>query len=216
MTTASRVSSARTSPRSQRGVGSLPSRRKMGHGEREGQQQQQRPMANGHSPTTGLSPSLHANVVHINGYRLNPAVAAVLGHFSEVRYELHHAESQENKAAIITKFLDTLPPSLGQAARHHVMRQLSHGVSVNIDDLVNYLAKLEMASALATPRQSPTPNNSKSLKLSPSKRHMPPISAERESSDYIDFAPSRPNVSNLLLDDDAKAIRANGDMSPTQ
>ncbi|BEI79601.1 hypothetical protein CcaverHIS002_0101300 [Cutaneotrichosporon cavernicola] len=173
MTTASRVSSARTSPRSQRGVGSLPSRRKMGHGEREGQQQQQRPMANGHSPTTGLSPSLHANVVHINGYRLNPAVAAVLGHFSEVRYELHHAESQENKAAIITKFLDTLPPSLGQAARHHVMRQLSHGVSVNIDDL-------------------------------------------RESSDYIDFAPSRPNVSNLLLDDDAKAIRANGDMSPTQ
>ncbi|GMK54423.1 hypothetical protein CspeluHIS016_0110090 [Cutaneotrichosporon spelunceum] len=188
----------------------------MSHGDREGQQ---RPMVNGYSPTTKLSPSLHTSVVHINGYRRNPAVAAVLGHFSDVRNELDDAESQEHKAAIITKFLDTLPPSLGQAARHHVMRQLSQGVSVNIDNLVNYLAKLEMASALETLRQSPAPSNSKSLKhsqlnLSPSKRYMPPISAERESSDYIDFAPSRPHVSNLLLQSDAKAIQANGNCSP--
>jgi hypothetical protein len=184
----------------------------MGHCDREGQ----RPIANGHSPASPTA-SVHANVVHINGYRLNPAVAAVLAHFADVRSELERAETREDKAAIITRFLDTLPPSLAQAARHHVMRQLSQGVSVNIDDLVNYLAKLEMASALATPRQSPTPppNSLKlsPLKLSPSKRYKPPISAERESSDYIDFAPSRPHVRNLLLNDEAKAKQPNGDAS---
>ncbi|CAK9786558.1 hypothetical protein CC85DRAFT_300101 [Cutaneotrichosporon oleaginosum] len=188
----------------------------MGHFDRD--REGQRPMSNGHPPVTSPSAGVHANVVHINGYRYNPAVAAVLEHFADVRAELERAESREDKAAIITMLLDTLPPSLGKAARHHVMRQLSQGISVNIDDLVNYLAKLEMASALATPRQSPTPppNSFKlsPLRLSPSKRYKPPISAERETGgDYIDFAPSRPHVRNLLLNEDGKARQPNGDAS---
>lgn len=161
----------------------------------------------------------HANVVHINGYRDDPAVAAVLAHFADVRHEMDRAESRDDKAFIIQKFLDALPPALGQAARHHVLRQHSMGQSVNIDDLVNYLAKLEMASALATPRVSPSPPPTSAhklspLKMSPSKRAMPPLSAERESSDYIDFAPSRPHVHNLLSSDSRENVneeRRNGD-----
>lgn len=186
----------------------------MGHCEREGQ----RPTANGYSPVTSPATNGHANVVHINGFRSDPAAAAVLAHFAAVRNELDRAESRDDKTIIIQKFLDALPPALGQAARHHVLRQHSQGLSVNIDDLVNYLAKLEMASALATPRQSPSPPPSarNPLKLSPSKRPKPPISAERGSSDYIDFAPSRPHVRNLLLSDsnngdEAMEERRNGD-----
>lgn len=188
----------------------------MTHCDRDGQ----RPAANGHSPVASPTSNGHSNnnIVHLNGYSSDPAVVAILAHFAEVRNELENAESRDDKTETIQRLLESLPPALGQAARQHVLRQLQSGLSVNIDDLVNYLAKLEIASALATPQRSRSPSPPRHhlppLKLSPSKRPKPPISAERESSDYIDFAPSRPHVSNLLLSDGngAQADRPNGDV----
>jgi hypothetical protein len=131
------------------------------------------------------------------------------------------------KVALL-KFLKDLPPFYATAAADFVQTRRDKNLIVNLDALGQYFALLDQTSVQACQLPKPTPpprscssrspmskrSPSFSIKASPKSPTSPRASRINHKTGgddhFVDFAPSRPHVSNLLLsegiaDDDRRS-----------
>ncbi|RSH87617.1 uncharacterized protein EHS24_000129 [Apiotrichum porosum] len=93
--------------------------------------------------------------------------------------------------ATVSSFVDDLPPFYATAAWYHVGEQRRDGGIVNLDSLAAYFSELDKTASTAT----------RVAGVSPSKNGLKKMLATDTSPpdpSYIDFAPSRPRIADLL------------------
>ncbi|KAL1409830.1 hypothetical protein Q8F55_003829 [Vanrija albida] len=160
------------------------------------------------SSTSATTPSTNTTVLN----------SPIRRRFAELRMSLEEVETREDMIQALSEFVESLPPFYAAAAGHHAEMQKRQGIPVNIDSLAAYFSKLEQASVPPehrhmqqhTPPGSATANGwSRTTTSDPMTIKKPPhdvadsrapLPTDPDSSppNFIDFAPARPQLSNLL------------------
>lgn len=156
--------------------------------------------------------------------------------FTELRMSLQDVETREDMIQTLSAFVASLPPFYAAAAGHHVEMQRRQGVPVNIDSLAAYFSKLEQTASVPDQQQhmhqpvspvphlhhpvspgqattngrSPATSDPVTIKKPPrnvaDSRAPLPTGPNSSPPNFIDFAPSRPQLSNLLRSESSDKV----------
>lgn len=155
----------------------------------------------------------HSNgsVALTNGYHSSPSPVpticpALRMQFAKLRDDLASASSRDETLSLISAFIVALPSFYSDAAQHFVLSRRRAGLGVNIDALAEHFSLLDQTAAVASPRAEPRRKSNGPLSMSPSRSpiKLPSPVAHVPSHELKGFAPSRPNVANLLMDDEQR------------